>query len=175
MDTKSSNQTDIELNEDELFLGSKKTITAAKNAKKKGKKMIGKAAIKAENNDQTDSRTPKKQKPPTINALKINRDELLQLAARIEVNGSNLRSIYDTRLINEQGLRRLVNMSLNDLEIGPALREEIIEETSHLSDYQSIFGEKTRVLQSERVIDTVLIGLIIIAFIMVITFMVSRI
>lgn len=175
MDTKSSNLTDIELNEDELFIGSKKTIVAAKNAKKKGKKLIGKAAIKAENTDHSDNHKQKKNKSPNINAYKINRDELMELAVKIEINGSNLRNIYDTRLINEQGLRRLVNMSLNGLDIGSALREEIIEETSHLSDYQSIFGDKTRVLRSERVIDAFLIGLIIIALIMVITFMVSRI
>ena len=71
-----------------------------------------------------------------VNANKINeqkraefmsRPELLELSGKIEVEGTTLRNVYETHLIGEQALRRLVAEHLNGGDVARALRREIVE------------------------------------------------
>jgi hypothetical protein len=57
----------------------------------------------------------------------LNRAELLSMAEKITVNGSTLRQIYETHLIGERGLRRLITEQLRGGNIEEALRREIVE------------------------------------------------
>ena len=57
----------------------------------------------------------------------LSRGELMELGAKIEVNGSNLRHIYETHLIGERGLRRLIAEHLRGGDLTAALRREVME------------------------------------------------
>lgn len=57
----------------------------------------------------------------------LNRADLLTLSEQILVEGSSLRQIYETHLIGERGLRRLVAEHLSGGNILKALNREIIE------------------------------------------------
>ncbi len=57
----------------------------------------------------------------------LDRAELLELSERIKVNSSTLRQIYETHLIGEHGLRRLVAEYMHDGDLRAALRHEIVE------------------------------------------------
>ena len=57
----------------------------------------------------------------------MNRTELLNLSEKISVGDSSLRKIYETHLIGERGLRRLVAEYLRGGDIKKALRSEIVE------------------------------------------------
>jgi hypothetical protein len=67
--------------------------------------------------------------PPKIqkNIETLNRIELLKLSEKIIVDGTSLREIYETHLVSEKGLRRLVTEHLKGGNIKKALRREIIE------------------------------------------------
>ncbi|HEX4774203.1 MAG TPA: hypothetical protein VH234_01680 [Candidatus Saccharimonadales bacterium] len=57
----------------------------------------------------------------------LNRAELLTLSEKIIVDGTSLRQIYETHLIGERGLRRLVGEYLRGGEVKKVLRQEIVE------------------------------------------------
>ncbi|HWB39339.1 MAG TPA: hypothetical protein VG604_03820 [Candidatus Saccharimonadales bacterium] len=69
--------------------------------------------------------------PPTIGTEKrvetMNRADLLSLSEKITVDGTTLRHIYETHLIGEQGLRRLVAENLRGGDVSQALRHEIVQ------------------------------------------------
>ena len=57
----------------------------------------------------------------------LNRTELLAISEKIVIDGSSLRQIYETHLVGERGLRRLVAEHLRGGDIKKALRQEIVE------------------------------------------------
>lgn len=57
----------------------------------------------------------------------LNRAELLKVSEKIIVDGASLRQIYETKLVGEKGLRRLVQEHLKGGDIKKALRREIVE------------------------------------------------
>jgi hypothetical protein len=57
----------------------------------------------------------------------MNRTELMELSEKIVVEGSSLRQIYESHLVGERGLRRLVAEYLRGGDIKRALRREIVE------------------------------------------------
>lgn len=57
----------------------------------------------------------------------LNRADLMSLSEKIVIDGSNLRQIYETHLIGERGLRRLVAEYLHGGDLKQALRGEVIE------------------------------------------------
>lgn len=63
----------------------------------------------------------------------LSRAELLALSDKIMVDGSNLHQIYETHLVGERGLRRLVAEYLQGGDIKAALHHEIIE---HEMDFE---------------------------------------
>lgn len=160
----------IELDDKDLLLGTKSAVEATKKAKKRRTKRIGKAIIQAES--QKDN--SKKNKKPSIDANKLVREDLMQMAANIEVNDSTLLKIYETKLINEKGLRRLVNLYLSDEDIRPALREEIIDETSHFGENQIIENQKESDFNRKRILDALFVAGLTAIVVLFIVFMVNR-
>lgn len=57
----------------------------------------------------------------------MSREELLQLGERIEIDGNSLRKIFETHLIGERGLRRLVAEHLRGGNLRKALKREVLE------------------------------------------------
>ena len=57
----------------------------------------------------------------------LSRADLLSISEKIIVDGSSLRQIYETHLIGERGLRRLVGEHLRGGDLKRALRQEVIE------------------------------------------------
>ena len=57
----------------------------------------------------------------------LNRAELLSMSEKIVVDGSSLRQIYETHLIGERGLRRLVAEHLRGGDLKRALKHEVVE------------------------------------------------
>lgn len=72
-----------------------------------------------------------KQAQPKLSVEKdvsrLNRAELLKISEKIVVDGASLRQIYETKLVGEKGLRRLVREHLKGGDIKKALRREIVE------------------------------------------------
>jgi hypothetical protein len=60
-------------------------------------------------------------------AATLNRQELLSISEKIAVDGTSLRQIYETHLIGEQGLRRLVAEHLQGGNVKKMLRTELVE------------------------------------------------
>jgi hypothetical protein len=57
----------------------------------------------------------------------MSRQELLAVSSKIRVDGTTLRQIYETRLVGERGLRRMVAEHLKGGDVKRQLRKEIIE------------------------------------------------
>lgn len=57
----------------------------------------------------------------------MNRTELLALSERVIIDGASLRQIYETKLVSEKGLRRLLSEYLRGGDVKRALRREIVE------------------------------------------------
>jgi hypothetical protein len=57
----------------------------------------------------------------------LNRNDLLSLSEKIVLDGSSLRQIYETHLIGERGLRRLVAEYLHGGDVKKILRKEIVD------------------------------------------------
>jgi hypothetical protein len=57
----------------------------------------------------------------------LSRPELLAISEQIAVEGSTLRNVYETHLIGEHALRRLVAEYMHDGDVSKALQREIVE------------------------------------------------
>lgn len=57
----------------------------------------------------------------------ISRAELLEISEKIIIDGSNLRQIYETHLIGERGLRRLVAEYMRGHDLHEPLKHEVVE------------------------------------------------
>lgn len=63
----------------------------------------------------------------------MGRAELLALSGKVNVDNTNLRHIYETHLIGEQGLRRLISEHMRGGDVQRVLREELSE---HERDFE---------------------------------------
>jgi hypothetical protein len=70
---------------------------------------------------------PEKSAMSEKEVMTMNRSELLLLSEKIVVDGASLRQVYETHLVGERGLRRLVSEYLQGRDIKKALRRELIE------------------------------------------------
>lgn len=61
------------------------------------------------------------------NYKKLNRAELMQISRKIHVEGANLKQMYDSHLISEKGLRRLVAEYLRGGNLPKALKREMVQ------------------------------------------------
>jgi hypothetical protein len=59
--------------------------------------------------------------------MTMNRNELLGLSEKIIVDGTSLRQVYETHLVGEYGLRRLVAEHLRGGNVKKVLRREVVE------------------------------------------------
>src|SRR5581483_10545439 len=62
-----------------------------------------------------------------LNIETMNRAELLSLSETITIDGSSLRQIFETKLIGENGLRRLIREFALGGDLKSILRHEILE------------------------------------------------
>lgn len=105
------------------------------HGKQRTREHIGQVIIKAEI-PQVISHTAKPEKLDNLQAKDIitekqirtlNRAELMVLSDKIIIEGSSLRQIYESHLVGEKGLRRLVAEHLRGGDLQKALRREIVE------------------------------------------------
>lgn len=94
---------------------------------------IGHVLMNAES-AKRDSQAPKAERakekihlPPNKRIETLSRPELLAMSEQIAVEGSTLRNVYETHLIGEQALRRLVAEYMHDGDVAKALQREIVE------------------------------------------------
>jgi hypothetical protein len=72
--------------------------------------------------------TPKMSKADSERrAETLSRSELLSISEKIDVDGTSLKQVYETHLIGEKGLRRLVSEHLSGGDLKKTLRKEIVE------------------------------------------------
>lgn len=90
-----------------------------------GKSALEAARQSAKNSERSAERSPRPS--PDKRAETLSRAELLNLSEQIVVDGSSLRQIYETHLVGERGLRRLIDEHLRGGDLKKALRLEIIE------------------------------------------------
>ncbi|MDB5185132.1 MAG: hypothetical protein JWN38_940 [Candidatus Saccharibacteria bacterium] len=64
---------------------------------------------------------------PQRRAESMDRSELLEMSDKIIIEGASLRQIYETHLVSEKGLRRLVAEHLAGKDVVRALRRELVE------------------------------------------------
>lgn len=57
----------------------------------------------------------------------LSRAELMELSEKVVIDGSSLRQIYETHLVGERGLRRLLAEHMHGGDLKEALHREIIE------------------------------------------------
>ena len=57
----------------------------------------------------------------------LNRTELMDIARSVDIDGNNLLQIYETHLIGERGLRRLIIEYQKGGDLGEALKREVME------------------------------------------------
>jgi hypothetical protein len=89
---------------------------------------LGRVIVTKESRTQKTEKS--KDKISNISLSKIdtmNRADLLDLSGSIEIDSSNLRRIYETKLIGENGLRRLIKEYLKGGDLKKLLRQEIFE------------------------------------------------
>lgn len=96
----------------------------------KASERIGHVLISAERPaDKTPVFKPEKAaaKAEARRAETMSREDLLAASERIIIEGTTLRNIYETHLIGERGLRRLVGEHLRGGDVKKRLRQEIVE------------------------------------------------
>jgi hypothetical protein len=98
------------------------------HGKKPSAERIGQVLVAA---DMETPAEPEKNLP--TRAATMSRDELLDMSQEITVDNTNLRHIYDSHLIGENGLRRLVNEHIHGGDIKEVLHDEILE---HQTDFE---------------------------------------
>ncbi len=93
--------------------------------------VVAESAKKTQVGTENIQKIIEKQPAPPLSVEKnidtLNRVDLLKLSEKIVIDGSSLRQIYESRLVGEKGLRRLVKEHLNGGDIKKALRREIVE------------------------------------------------
>jgi hypothetical protein len=89
----------------------------------------GRLALEASRPAEADTKKAEHKMSPVLDKRveTLSRTELLNLSEEIVVDGSSLRQIYETHLIGEHGLRRLVGEHFRGGDLKKALRREIIE------------------------------------------------
>ncbi|MGC1176560.1 MAG: hypothetical protein WA843_00670, partial [Candidatus Saccharimonadales bacterium] len=103
------------------------------HGKKPASEQIGHVLLTAEaaHRQVAEGRTPNQVQPNQFETDKnidtLSRAELLAMSEKIVVEGSSLRQVYETHLIGERGLRRLVREHLRGGDVQKALRREVVE------------------------------------------------
>ncbi len=88
---------------------------------------IGRVVVNAETTTKHDK---KAERLPGLNekdVVTMNRNELLLISEKIIIEGSSLRHIYETHLVTEKGMRRILVEYLRGGDLQKALRRELVE------------------------------------------------
>lgn len=92
---------------------------------------IGRVVVTAEEKPSPELvKQPEKvaERPTTDKRVEtMGRAELLDLSEKVAVENTNLRHVYETHLVSEQGLRRLVGEYTRGGDVQKALRQELVE------------------------------------------------
>jgi hypothetical protein len=103
------------------------------HGKRQARERLGRMVVVAESTSPT-ARIPERPDTPTAPALKVEKNvdtmaraELLALSDKIIIDGASLRQVYETRLVGERGLRRLISEHLQGGNVKKLLRKEIVE------------------------------------------------
>lgn len=83
--------------------------------------------VQQEQHGKTEINTPKDQRSVERQVETLSRNELLTLSEKVIVEGSTLRRVYETQLISERGLRRLITEYLRGGDVLKAFRRELVE------------------------------------------------
>lgn len=89
--------------------------------------------VEADSSKNTPKVEALKPQPVDRNIETIDRTDLLELSGQAVVDGSTLRQAYETNLISEKALRRLVAEHLRGGDVRRALRRELVE---HEKDFE---------------------------------------
>jgi len=92
-----------------------------------GHMLIGAEAVEVARSEKAPAKPEQPKLKIDKNIETLNRAELLSLSEQVTVEGSTLRQIYETHLIGERGLRRLVAEHLRGGDVKKVLRREIVE------------------------------------------------
>ncbi len=98
------------------------------------KEHLGKFSLSNESNEKNNS-----QKPNVFNQLSpsqietMNRVDLIALAEHVEIEGTTLRRIFETKLIGENAVRRIMKEYLKNGDLNKLLKQEILE---HEMDFE---------------------------------------
>lgn len=84
-------------------------------------------AIRQELHGKTEVISPKGVQSVERQVETLSRNELLTLSEKVIVEGSTLRHVYETQLISERGLRRLITEYLRGGDVLKAFRRELVE------------------------------------------------
>lgn len=111
---------------------------------------IGQVLISSEAQpDQTDSAATSAE-AISKRVATMSRRELLELSEEIAVDNTTLRHVYDTHLIGENGLRRLVHEHMRGGNLKEALQHEILEhETAFERDPQLRHQQPPQLVRSD--------------------------
>jgi hypothetical protein len=88
---------------------------------------IGKVLIKSEMPDEPELAVIKEGELAAISAHTMSHGEVLKVAGGIKVEGNSLRQIYESHLVGEKGLRRVVAEYLRGGNFRKALKRELVE------------------------------------------------
>lgn len=110
----------------------KPALNAQEQAPKPSER-IGHVLLGNEAGSEAGNQKEREGKAPSKNPLEgqyvetMSSEELLDLAEKIHINGDNLRHIYETHLIGERGLHRLIEEYKKGGDLQEALRREMLE------------------------------------------------
>jgi hypothetical protein len=98
------------------------------HGKKVAPERIGHVLVTAEGKPSARTERPPKHEPKVDKLIAtMSRAELLALSEKVAVENTTLRQVYETHLVGEQGLRRLINEYVRGGDVQRALREELVE------------------------------------------------
>ena len=92
-----------------------------------GHMIIAAESVTAESLASTPEATAKMSRRSEQQVETLSRNELLTLSEKVIVEGSTLRQVYETNLISERGLRRLITEYLRGGDVVRAFRRELVE------------------------------------------------
>jgi len=108
---------------------SSRTIAIAANllhGKNQTPEALGHLVVNNERNPKS-IETNEINKIPISKVDTLNRADILKLSEQIEIDGTSLRQIYETKLLGENGLRRLIKEYISGGDLQKALKFEIME------------------------------------------------
>ncbi len=108
---------------------------------------IGKMAMeRLSQSERTEPKTGPERRVINGDVLTMSRRDLLEISAKIIVNGASLKSMFENSLFNERALRRMVGEYLKGKDIVPLLKKELISQEAGFEDnHQKEMSSRERI------------------------------